>query len=314
MYLYAKEKACIKDIVSLRLLFTYSMDDGDNCVSKILDPTQKLEILSCIPESVDPVTYSDLLPGVDPSTTALLVTRSKMLRKSLDFVEVYSVLGRKETSTLPSATQVTRWYIQRAESIDEICGMVSYAENLLYIGMHEKNVSGLEDKYNEFNFLNMMIYNKGNLYNLNKQLVSVKDYEKNLTNYDKFKLLINKNSPDVLNQIINKGLPFIEHCDDEKVGENSILYRYLVQDLAPNHFDQCYKILASNIKTKLVGENETLVMLAIECIYTCKNFRDNEEAISKLLSSLPIQNICQDLQMEVTTIKNQVTALGLITK
>ncbi|KAG2392779.1 hypothetical protein C9374_011504 [Naegleria lovaniensis] len=313
---YAKERASMKDFSSLKAIISYCLPFNESYrVSRNLNPHDVIDIISCIPESVPPNEYKDLLPGVEKTGNCMTKWSTLfMRRKEQDYSEK---LMEKPQVDYPSSQEITEWYLSRAEAIDVVSGMVSYAESLLEIGI-KRNVKRLEDKLNELNFMSLMIYNRGNLFNLNKQLLSVKEYESNLTNFDKFKLLINKTSTDIVSQILNKGLNFISHCEEEeKTGKDSLLYKYMLQELAPHLLYQCAKIFeycSGPNAIHLFSDNDVLAMLAVECIYSCKNYQENTENIIRIINSLPTGNIHQELEQHINTIRDNTIALTVLSK
>lgn len=280
-----------------------------NHQSRSISPHLILDILSFIPESLDPRLYEDALPGVE-SGKLKRWDQISLSRLCNDFCE--EKLPKLDT-IYPTSQEITEWYIGRAETIDVTSGMVSYAETILAIGIN-KNVNGLEEKLNQLKFLSQMIYNRGNLFNLNKQLVSIKDFEENMSNYDKFKLLINKNSVDIVSQLVNKGINFVEHCEEEKTGKDSLIYRFVAHELAPYSFEQCCKILTAQQRTSLLGDNETITLLAIECIYSVKNWKENTENIIRVLNALPTSNIHEELEDQVNQLKRNTLAVTILSK
>ena len=310
LFEYAKEKASMKDLDSLKTVLSYGLRvEKLNHQSRSISPHLILDILSFIPESLDPRLYEDALPGVE-SGKLKRWDQISLSRLCNDFCE--EKLPKLDT-IYPTSQEITEWYIGRAETIDVTSGMVSYAETILAIGIN-KNVNGLEEKLNQLKFLSQMIYNRGNLFNLNKQLVSIKDFEENMSNYDKFKLLINKNSVDIVSQLVNKGINFVEHCEEEKTGKDSLIYRFVAHELAPYSFEQCCKILTAQQRTSLLGDNETITLLAIECIYSVKNWKENTENIIRVLNALPTSNIHEELEDQVNQLKRNTLAVTILSK
>jgi hypothetical protein len=128
-----------------------------------------LEILSSIPETIDPSSYENLLPKFE---------NGKLVP--------WQCIDCEFTPNIEKKT-ITKWFIDRAYEIESKCGFINNSLTLLEIGM-KNNVEGLESLYYIVSSVNYQVYECDSD-------ITIKDFE-NLNNKEKIDLLLSNTSQD----------------------------------------------------------------------------------------------------------------------
>ncbi|KAL9642816.1 hypothetical protein ABK040_009891 [Willaertia magna] len=316
---YAKERALLRDFLSLNIIWTYVLLDENSCLTNVISPQQQLEILNNIPETTDPNEFEELLPNVDPETKMMAKWDfAERCRKKVDFVETYWFQKRFLNNNIVynnlTSEEITQWYLKRATTIEEVSGLVSHSLVLLDIGRNSHGVLNLDKLYNQFGFLNLIIYSSNNSHDIEKQLLGFEEYVDKLSNYEKFKLLINVYSDDIVSQLKNRGLIFIDQCNESKAAKESMLYKYILEELAPQEISKCVQIFEAskpNEKHRIIKDDEMMTKLAIDCIYSCKQENVTQQ-LNVILKCLPKDISNEELKKKVNEVKDHVEALSIL--
>jgi hypothetical protein len=128
-----------------------------------------LEILSSIPETIEPLSYENLLPKFE---------NGKLVP--------WQCLDCEYTLNFDKKT-IMNWFIERAYEIESKCGFINNSLSLLEIGM-KNNVEGLESLYYIVSSVNYQVYE------CNSE-ITIKDFEI-LNNKEKIDLLLSNTSQD----------------------------------------------------------------------------------------------------------------------
>uniref|UniRef100_A0A8D2IZ58 NBAS subunit of NRZ tethering complex n=1 Tax=Varanus komodoensis TaxID=61221 RepID=A0A8D2IZ58_VARKO len=288
---YARES----NVRALEILFTYHGSD--------LLP-HRLAILSNFPETTSPHEYSFLLPEACYKDGALKIlpwneqkhreedwcerppcrlTVEPALQDEGEFLYDSQPELLKYRTTELSISMVTDWYWKRAEEIENYSMQVDCALSLVRLGM-ERNIPGLHSLCDNLITLETLVYETGCDITLTlKELQQMKDIEKlNL-------LMLNSSEDRYVKNAYQWMVPFLHRCEKESPGiANKLLKEYLVT-LAKEDLTFPLKIFEHSkpsCQQKIISDQDLLMMIALECIYSCK--RDNQLSLCyDILECLP---------------------------
>ncbi|XP_063170753.1 NBAS subunit of NRZ tethering complex [Candoia aspera] len=272
---YARES----NVRGLEILFTYHGSD--------LLP-YRLPILSNFPETTSPHEYSFLLPeACYRESTQEIVPWSEKKHREEDWCErppckltIDPVLQDeseilfdsqpellKYRTTNLSINLVTDWYWTRAEEIENYSMQVDCALSLVRLGM-ERNIPGLRSLCDDLVTLETLVYETG--CDITLKLKALQQME----NIEKLRLLMSNSSEDrYVKNAYQWMVPFLHRGENESPGTaNKLLREYLVT-LAKEDLTFPLKIFEHSKPSgqqKIISEQVLLMMLALECIYSCK--------------------------------------------
>ncbi|XP_061478724.1 NBAS subunit of NRZ tethering complex isoform X2 [Rhineura floridana] len=288
---YARES----NVRALEILFTYHGSD--------LLP-HRLAILSNFPETTSPHEYSFLLPEACYRDGALkILPWNEQKHREEDWCErppckltveparqdegdfLYDTQPEllKYRTTELSVNLVTDWYWKRAEEIENYSMQVDCALSLVRLGM-ERNIPALHSLCDNLVTLETLVYETGCDVTLNlKELQHMKDIDKLRL------LLLNSLEERYVKNAYQWMVPFLHRCENECPGiANELLKEYLVT-LAKEDLKFPLKIFEHSkpaCQQKIISDQDLLMMIALECIYSCK--RDDQLSLCyDILECLP---------------------------
>uniref|UniRef100_A0A8C4LN66 NBAS subunit of NRZ tethering complex n=1 Tax=Equus asinus asinus TaxID=83772 RepID=A0A8C4LN66_EQUAS len=272
---YARES----NVQALEILFTYHGSD--------LLP-HRLAILSNFPETTSPHEYSVLLPEACYNGDSLMIIpwherkhRDKDWCEELECRMVVEPSLQDESEFLYAAQpellrfrtsqlaveKVMDWYQSRAEEIEHYARQVDCALSLIRLGM-ERSIPGLLALCDNLVTLEALVYEAGCDLTLTlKELQQMKDIEK-------LRLLMNSCSEDkYVTSAYQWMVPFLHRCEKQSPGvANELLKEYLVT-LAKGDLKFPLKIFQHSkpyLQQKIIPDQDQLMAVALECIYTCE--------------------------------------------
>ncbi|KAJ7341060.1 hypothetical protein JRQ81_004751, partial [Phrynocephalus forsythii] len=288
---YARES----NVRALEILFTYHGSD--------LLP-HRLVLLSNFPETTSPHEYSFLLPEACYRDGVLkILPWNERKHREEDWCErppcrlIVEPALQDEGGFLydshpewlkyrtvdPSISLVTDWYCKRAEEVENYSMQVDCALSLVRLGM-ERNIPGLHSLCDNLVTLETLVYETGCDITLSlKELQQMKDIEK-------LRLLMSNSTEDkYVKDAYQWMVPFLHRCEKESMGTaNKLLKEYLVT-LAKGDLTFPLKIFEHSkpaCQQKIISDQDLLMMIALECIYTCK--RDDQLSLCyDILECLP---------------------------
>ncbi|GAB6018741.1 hypothetical protein CHUAL_000414 [Chamberlinius hualienensis] len=245
----------------------------------------RLAILSNFPETTSPEIYRSLLPEAGFYEEELYIykweeenTRSSDWIELAANVESYGLEMKAEDIVLyqerpdlfkfigfeESPLLLSTWYIERAFEIEENCRLVSYALDLIRLGM-ERNVQNLEDLYDELVTMEVLVYECGI-----DELLTLKKLQ-SLTNMDKLHLLMLKSTAsDIVKHVKQWAIPFLSRCEKKLPGCSQKLMNEYMIELSVHQLQFCAKIFSAAPPHQHFVAQTTVefVSLALDCIYT----------------------------------------------
>ncbi|XP_063771451.1 NBAS subunit of NRZ tethering complex isoform X2 [Pseudophryne corroboree] len=288
---YARES----NVQALELLFTYHGSD--------LLP-HRLVILSNFPETTSPHEYTMLLPEARSESGELkIVAWSEQQHRDKDWCEEPQCKVKVETSISDlaeflyeeqpellvyktdclSINIVKNWYWNRAEEIEKYARQVDGALSLVRLGK-EKNIPGLQLLCDDLVTLETLVYEAECDMSLTlKDLQQIKDI-------DKLQLLMaNSSEEQYVKNTYQWMVPFLHRCEAQTPGLANTLLRHYIVTLAKDDLKLPLKIFQHskpNCQQKLIPDQDQLIIIALESIYTCE--RDDQLSLCyDVLECLP---------------------------
>uniref|UniRef100_A0A7N6AQ89 Neuroblastoma-amplified sequence N-terminal domain-containing protein n=1 Tax=Anabas testudineus TaxID=64144 RepID=A0A7N6AQ89_ANATE len=289
---YARES----NVQALDILFTYH---GTELLQ------HRLAILYNFPETTSPHEYTILLPeaSLDDRGELVMIPWDEERHREMDWCEAEecravldqnlfdddSFLYEQSPDLLrfrtanPSIELLTDWYQSRAQDIDSCSRQVDCALSLVRLG-REREIPGLEVLCDDLITMETLVYETSCELSL-----TLKDLQQ-LSDIDKLRLLMkNSNTERYVKDALQWMVPFLHRCEGQKEGAaKSLLREYLVslaqQDLTlPLIIFQHSK---PDCQQKIVGDPDQLMVVALECIYSCE--RDDQLSLCyDILECLP---------------------------
>uniref|UniRef100_A0A7N6BUP1 Neuroblastoma-amplified sequence N-terminal domain-containing protein n=1 Tax=Anabas testudineus TaxID=64144 RepID=A0A7N6BUP1_ANATE len=285
---YARES----NVQALDILFTYH---GTELLQ------HRLAILYNFPETTSPHEYTILLP--EARGELVMIPWDEERHREMDWCEAEecravldqnlfdddSFLYEQSPDLLrfrtanPSIELLTDWYQSRAQDIDSCSRQVDCALSLVRLG-REREIPGLEVLCDDLITMETLVYETSCELSL-----TLKDLQQ-LSDIDKLRLLMkNSNTERYVKDALQWMVPFLHRCEGQKEGAaKSLLREYLVslaqQDLTlPLIIFQHSK---PDCQQKIVGDPDQLMVVALECIYSCE--RDDQLSLCyDILECLP---------------------------
>ncbi|KAG9494612.1 hypothetical protein GDO78_002120 [Eleutherodactylus coqui] len=276
---YARES----NVQALDLLFTFHGSD--------LLP-HRLAILSNFPETTPPHKYAILLPEASFEAGELkIVAWNEQEHRDKDWCEeprcklqvepskpdLAEFLYEEQPELLLyrsdclSIDIVKNWYWKRAEEIENYARQVDGALSLVRLGK-EKSIPGLERLCDDLVTLETLVYEANCDVSLNlKDLHEIKDMEK-------LRLLMeNSKEEHYVKNAYQWMVPFLHRCEAQSPGAATTLLKQYIVTLAKDDLKFPLKIFQHSkpdCKQKLIPDQDQLMIIALESIYTCE--RDDQ--------------------------------------
>ncbi|XP_074051180.1 NBAS subunit of NRZ tethering complex isoform X1 [Macrotis lagotis] len=288
---YARES----NVQALGILFTYH---GVELL------THRLAILSNFPETTSPHEYAALLPEASFTAGSLTIIpwneqkhRAKDWCEELEcrmvvdpslqdeggfLYEAQPELLKYRTPNL-SIDLVTEWYCTRGEEIEHYARQVDCALSLIRLGM-ERNIPGLLRLCDDLVTLETLVYEAGCDLTL-----TLKDLQQ-MKAIDQLRLLMEISSEEkYVTNAFQWMVPLLHRWEKQCPGAaNQLLRDYLVT-MAKGDLRLPLKIFQHSkpdLQQKIIPEQDQLMEIALECIYTCE--RDDQlSCCYDLLECLP---------------------------
>ncbi|XP_075057514.1 NBAS subunit of NRZ tethering complex isoform X2 [Mixophyes fleayi] len=288
---YARES----NVQALELLFTFHGSD--------LLP-HRLAVLSNFPETTSPHEYIMLLPEACFDAGELKIASwNEQEHRDKDWCEEPQCKVQVESSSPDlaeflyeeqpdllvyradclSIDVVKSWYWSRAEEIENYARQVDGALSLVRLGK-EKNIPGLQLLCDDLVTLETLIYEADCDESLTlKDLQQIKDI-------DKLQLLMaNSSEEQYVKNAYQWMVPFLHRCEAHNPGLAKTLLREYIVTLAKGNLKFPLKIFQHskpNCQQKLIPDQDQLIVIALESIYTCE--RDDQLSLCyDILECLP---------------------------
>lgn len=227
-----------------------------------------LNILDNYPESLNPNTYSRILPECDGDGNPVQWTCSSSEDDKdwaqLEYSDKLPLSSEdddnfSERYTFDSET-LTKWYKKRAQELEKYSTVVENATDLLKLGV-KRNIKGLEDLLFDFEVLSSLVYD------LNISMTFSSFQKKTISK----KLQLFVQSEDNFCEVMLKWIhPFLEHFAAKNSLEWTVLYNNFMVENSKKIFgsmiDYFRHILNGNLS--LVGTSDALVDVLLECVYS----------------------------------------------
>ncbi|XP_028997310.1 NBAS subunit of NRZ tethering complex isoform X2 [Betta splendens] len=289
---YARES----NVQALDILFTYHG-------AELLQ--HRLALLYNFPETTSPHEYTILLPEACPDEGGelVLIPWDEQRHREMDWCEAAECRAVLDQSLLdddsflyeespellrfrtanPPIELLTDWYQSRAQDVDSCSRQVDCALALVRLG-REREIPALEVLCDDLITMETLVYETSCELSL-----TLKDLQQ-LSNIDKLRLLMKNSTKErYVKDAFQWMVPFLHRCEGQKEGAaKSLLREYLVslaqQDLTlPLIIFQHSK---PDCQQKIVGDPDQLMVVALECIYSCE--RDDQLSLCyDILECLP---------------------------
>ncbi|KAI9206904.1 secretory pathway protein Sec39-domain-containing protein [Polychytrium aggregatum] len=267
----------------------------------------RISLLNLIPESVDPETYSRLLPRIDARTDTeeLWVTipwRVKDWSEASQIVDEFLIMtdsddpatarpriAATETTLLarreyPLAhSELTDWYIRRAYEIEERSGLVNFARAFVHLGIASR-VDGLQDLFEDLCTLYSLVYE---FYDPSSELCADMSLPKlqALSSSQVFELFVARITRDTLLDDFQRSiLPYLSsvarrwdrsiqpdgrtsYQDMELIQNPLTLLREYLLNLSHTHLDWCCLIFEQSASALVSGTGGEPIIRSLESIY-----------------------------------------------
>ncbi|XP_063298217.1 NBAS subunit of NRZ tethering complex [Pelobates fuscus] len=288
---YARES----NVQALEILFTYH---GSELLPHML------AILSNFPETTSPHEYAVLLPEACSAGEELKIVpwieqehrhkdwceepewKSIVEPSSVDLAE-FLYEGQPELfvyrSDNLSIDLLKSWYWKRAEEIESYARQVDGALSLVRLGK-ERNIPGLQLLSDDLVTLETIVYEAGcEAFLTLKDLQQIKDIEKLRL------LMANSSEEQYVKNAYQWMVPFLHRCEVQTSGSANVLLKEFLVTLAKDDLKYPLKIFQNSkpdCQPKLIRNQDQLMIIALECIYTCE--RDDQLSLCyDILECLP---------------------------
>ncbi|XP_034935335.1 neuroblastoma-amplified sequence-like [Chelonus insularis] len=289
-----------------------------------------LIIISCFPETLNPCEYKKLLPECDDQGQLFLLYEKELRPK--DWVEKHEFESFISTNndndshfiyesdpslsvyktTIITMDLLTKWYKSRAYEIERNSWIVENALELIKIARMHK-IMGLDNLLLVLETLDDIVYNVG------IENMSLAQFEK-LSELEKIKLLMSTSTEkNFVTNIKRFVLAFIYRKQKYLNGDldKKLLKSYLL-NLSENDLKlplTFFKNLKQDIE--LLNMIEDIILLAIDCIYSCTNPNMYEKAkaiFDTLPKPQPMKNASGEIYDPVGELERELECLKILNK